>query len=139
MTGNDFVAWILRSPFHRLFSSGTMLITVTGRKTGRKYTTPVGYYRKNEFLWVLTSRDRTWWRNLQEGGQVDLLLKRKPVHAFAETELDQKAVETQMADYIRHVPQSAKPLGIHVKHGVVDMVDVANAARGRLFIKISFS
>ena len=24
-----------------------MLITVTGRKTGKEYTTPVGYYREN--------------------------------------------------------------------------------------------
>jgi len=34
-----------------------MLITVTGRKTGKKYTTPVGYYQQDGYLWVLTSRD----------------------------------------------------------------------------------
>ena len=38
MTGNDFITWVLRSPFHGMLSNGMMLITVTGRKTGKKYT-----------------------------------------------------------------------------------------------------
>ncbi len=87
MNGNDFMAWVLRSPFHGMLSNGMMLITVTGRKTGRKYTTPVGYYRAGEYLWVITSRERTWWKNLRGGAQVGLLLKRKPVTAFAEPDL----------------------------------------------------
>ncbi|MGE5642713.1 MAG: nitroreductase/quinone reductase family protein, partial [Byssovorax cruenta] len=65
MNGNDFISWVLRSPFHGMLSNSMMLITVTGRKTGKKYTTPVGYFRENGDLLVLTSRDRTWWRNLQ--------------------------------------------------------------------------
>jgi hypothetical protein len=43
VTGNDFMSWFLRSPLHGLLSNGMMLLTVTGRKTGKKYTTPVGY------------------------------------------------------------------------------------------------
>ena len=42
MKGNDFMAWVLRSPFHGMLSKGMMLITITGRKTGKTYTTPVG-------------------------------------------------------------------------------------------------
>ena len=45
MNGYDFVAWLLRSPFHGMLSNGMMLITVSGRKTGKKYTTPVDYTR----------------------------------------------------------------------------------------------
>src|SRR5512138_3100389 len=110
MNGNGFMSWVLRSPFHGLLSNGMMLITVTGRKTGRKYTTPVGYYNESGYLWIITSRDRTWWRNLQGGAEVSLLLKRQPVAAFAEPELDAKSVETRMYEYIQHVPQAAKPL-----------------------------
>ena len=75
MNGNDFMAWILRSPLHGMLSNGMMLITITGRKTGKKYTTPVGYYMEGETMWVITSRERTWWKNLQGGAKVDLLLK----------------------------------------------------------------
>ncbi|MFL7868219.1 MAG: nitroreductase/quinone reductase family protein, partial [Anaerolineales bacterium] len=71
MTGNDFVKFFLRTPLY-VFMGDTMLITVTGRKTGKKYTTPVGFYRDGDSLWIISSRDRTWWRNLQGGAQVEL-------------------------------------------------------------------
>ncbi|MFZ5858484.1 MAG: nitroreductase family deazaflavin-dependent oxidoreductase [Chloroflexota bacterium] len=130
------MAWVLRSPFHGMLSNGMMLITITGRKTGKKYTTPVGYYREGEYLWVITSRDRTWWKNLQGGAEVDLLLKRKPVTAYAEPDLDEKAVEARMWDYLRHVPQAAKPMGIRIENGKPNAEDIARTAKGRLFVRI---
>lgn len=139
MTGNDFMSWVLRSPFHVMLSNGMMLITVTGCKTGKTYTTPVGYYQEDGYLWVITSRDRTWWRNLQGGADVDLLLKRKPIKGFAEIELDGKAVETCMFEYIQHIPQSAKPLGIRVENKILNAEDVARTAKDRLFVKIKLS
>ncbi|MFZ5905673.1 MAG: nitroreductase/quinone reductase family protein [Chloroflexota bacterium] len=137
MNGNDVMSWVLRSPFHGLLSNGMMLITVTGCRTGKKYTTPVGFYRENGDLWVLTSRDRTWWRNLRGGAEVGLLLKRKPIAAFAEPELDEKTVEARLCDYIRHIPQAAKPMGIRVENGQANAEDVARVAKERLFVKIS--
>jgi len=124
MTGNDFMSWILRSPLHGMLSDGMILITVTGRKTGKKYTIPVGYYRDGDYLWVITSRDRTWWKNLRGGASVELLLKRKSVTAFAEPELDKDAVETRMYDYIKYVPRAAKPLGIYVENGIANAEDI---------------
>jgi deazaflavin-dependent oxidoreductase (nitroreductase family) len=135
MSGNDFVAWVLRSPFHGMLS-GMMLITVTGRKTGKAYTTPVGYYEEDGYLWVITSRDRTWWRNLQGGANVKLLLKRKPVNGFAETELDETAIETRMYEYVKHIPRAAKPMGICIENGVANSEDIIRVARERLFVRI---
>ena len=137
MTGNDFMSWILRSPFHGMLSNGMMLITVTGRKTGKKYTTPVGYYEEGGYLWVITSRDRTWWKNLRGKAEVDLLLRRKPVKASAELELDDKAVETRMYEYLRHVPQAAKPMKIRLEGGKPNPQDISNTARDRLFVRFS--
>ncbi|MBK9782245.1 MAG: nitroreductase family deazaflavin-dependent oxidoreductase [Anaerolineales bacterium] len=139
MNGNDFMAWILRSPFHSILSNGMMLITITGRKTGKAYTTPVGYYVEGEYLWVITSRERKWWRNLQGGATVDLLLKRKPVRGAADVELDEKAVEARMYEYLRHVPQAAKPMKVHVENGKPDPQDIANTAKDRLFVKIKLA
>ena len=136
MKGNDFMAWVLRSPFHRMLSNGMMLITITGRKSGKTFTTPVGYYEENGTLWVLTSRDRTWWKNLQGGAKVDLLLKRKPVQGFADTDLDENSVEARMAEYLRHVPQAAKPMKVRIENGKPNPRDVANIAKDRLFVKI---
>ena len=135
MNGNDFVAFFLRTPL-RAFMGDTMLITVTGHKTGRKYSTPVGFYREGDYLWVLTSRDRTWWRNVRGGAPVTLLLKGKNVDAFAEPELDEDAIETRSFDYIRHVPLAAKPMGIRIEDKVPNTEEIVRVARGRLFIKI---
>ena len=137
MNGNDFMSWVLRSPFHGMLSNGMMLITVTGCKTGKKYTTPVGYFRENGNLWVLTSRDRTWWKNLQGGAQVTLLLKRQPVTAFAEPELDAITVEAKLREYIEHIPQAAKSMGIHIENGNPNAEDVTRITRDRLFVRIT--
>ena len=136
MNGNDFIAWVLRSPLHGMLSNGMLLLTVTGRKTGKQYTTPVEYFREDGNLWVMTSRDRTWWRNLKGGAKVSLLLKRKPVTARAELDLDEKAVEARMYEYIKHMPRAAKPLGIHMENGNADAEDIARIAKDRLFVRL---
>ncbi len=135
MTGNDFVKFLLRTPFH-IFIGKTILITVTGRKTGVKYTTPVGYYRTDDTLWVLTSRDRTWWRNVRDGAQVSLRLHGKVADGFAEAILDEEAVATQMSEYLKHVPMAAKPMGVRVENGEPHPEDAAHLAKERLFIKV---
>ena len=136
MNGNDFMSWVLRSPLHGMLSDGMLLITVTGSKTGKKYTLPVGYYRESGFLWVITSRDRTWWKNLKGGAEVPLLLKRKLVTAIAEPDLDEKSVEARIVEYVKHVPQAARPLGIRIENGNANAEDIARTAKERLFVKI---
>ena len=139
MNGNDFMAWVLRSPFHGMLSNGMMLITITGRKTGKTYTTPVGYYMEDGTMWVITSRERAWWKNLQGGAKVDLLLKCKPVTGFADVVLDEKSVEARMVVYLRHVPQAAKPMKIRMEDGKPNPQDIANTAKDRLFVKIKLN
>ena len=135
MTGNDFVTFFLRTLL-RVFMGNTMLITVTGRKTGRQYSTPVGYYREGDALWVISNRDRTWWRNVRNGANVSLLLKGKPVNAFACAELDEKEVETHLLNYIHQMPMLARSLGIRVENKIPNADDVARVAKDRLFIQV---
>ena len=135
MTGNDFVKFFLRTPLH-VFLGNTMLITVTGCKTGRKYSTPVGFYRAEDCLWVMTNRDRTWWRNVRSQPNISLLLKGKTLNAVAEAELDENAVETRLFDYIQHIPMAAKSLGIRIENKIPCAEDIRRVAKDRLFVKI---
>jgi len=135
MNGNDFVKLLLESPLHVLMGN-TMLITLTGRKTGRKITLPVSYYRDLDALWVVTSRSRMWWRNLRQGAQVHLRLDGKDVEGFAEAVLDEKAVAAQIEQYVRHLPMSARSLGVRFHDGVLSAEDTARLAKDRLFVKI---
>lgn len=136
MNGNDLMSWVLRSPFHGMLSRGMMLITVTGRKTGKKYTTPVEYFQEDGYTWVLTSLNRTWWRNLRDGSQVELWIRRKPLHAFAELVLENHEIEKRLFDYLRHSPLSAKPMGVHMQGNLPDAGDVTRAAKDRLFVRM---
>jgi deazaflavin-dependent oxidoreductase (nitroreductase family) len=135
MTGNGFVKFFLRTPLY-VFMGDTMLITVTGRKTGKKYTTPVGFYRDGDTLWILSSRSRTWWRNVRDGAQVDMRIRGKDVSGFAEAILDEKAVAAQIVDYVCHIPMAAKGLGVRVENGEPHPEDAARLAKERLFVKI---
>ncbi len=41
---NPLMRALLRSPFHGLLSGMLMLLSYTGRKSGRTYTIPIGYF-----------------------------------------------------------------------------------------------
>lgn len=136
MTGNDFVKFFLRTPLY-VFMGDTMLITVTGRKTGKEYTTPVGFYRDGDFLWILTSRDRTWWRNVIDSADVEMRVRGKDVKGLAEAILDEEAVAAQVMEYVRRIPMSARALGVRLReNGEPHPGDAARLAQERLFVKI---
>ncbi len=75
---------LLRSRLHGLLSGGLMLVTVTGRRTGRRYTTPVNYVRRDDVLTVFSRRERTWWRNLRGGAPVTVRLRGHDLGGFGE-------------------------------------------------------
>lgn len=135
MNGNFFIAWLLRSPFHGMLSGGMMLIALTGRKTGKRYVTPVGYYESEKHFWTVTSRDRTWWKNLRGGAEVALRLRGKDVHAFSELVTDEEAVQVRLAEFLTRVPQAARSFGIRVEDKTPNAEDLARAAKDRLFVK----
>jgi deazaflavin-dependent oxidoreductase (nitroreductase family) len=89
---NPFLRWLLRSPLHALLSGALMLITVTGRKSGRAYTTPVQYKRDGDAVLVISAHDRTWWKNVRGGAPVTLHLRGRLQHGRAEAVEDSAAV-----------------------------------------------
>src|SRR5512138_3050089 len=83
-TSRRVMSWLLRSPFH-IFMGGMLLITVTGRKSGRAITTPVNYVRDGDTLLITSKTDRTWWRNVRGGAPVALRLNGRAYRAEANT------------------------------------------------------
>ena len=84
---NPVVSAVLRTPFHWLLSPGLMLITVTGRRSGCRYTIPVSYYELDDAIVILVAEahSKKWWRNYRRPGSVELLVRGKTVHGVAET------------------------------------------------------
>jgi F420H(2)-dependent quinone reductase len=82
---NPIIIPILRSPLHWLLSGGLMLITVTGRKSGRRYTIPVGYHQAADALIVMVGEapTKTWWRNYREAGPIELRVRGRQLQGRA--------------------------------------------------------
>ena len=62
---NPVMRRILESPIHWPLSRWFAVLTWTGRRSGRRYSTPIAYLREGATVWVTTG-DR-WWRNLVHG------------------------------------------------------------------------
>ena len=101
---NPFVIFLLRSPLHSLVGKNMMLITVTGRKSGKRYTIPVSSIRDGETLLVISLKDRTWWKNLQDGAQVTVSLQGHPLQARGEVFTDTATVATTLLLILQRVP-----------------------------------
>ena len=70
---NAIVTTILRSPWHRMRSNTLLLLTFTGRKSGKEFTTPVRYVQEDEILRITVVYP--WWKNLVEQPAVHVLLR----------------------------------------------------------------
>ena len=73
-TVNPFVRVVLRSPMHGLLGRRLILLEYTGRRSGRAYAIPIGYFRwEPDELLCFTSR--RWWTNLRDGDAVSVVLR----------------------------------------------------------------
>lgn len=109
---NPFMAFLLRSPLHGFVSKNILLLTVTGRKSGKPITTPVNYVRDGETLLVISWRDRTWWRNLRGGAPVTLRLQGRDVQARGTALEEEAAVTEAIVRLVRAAPAFASYLKI---------------------------
>ncbi len=105
---NPIVRFLLRSRIHFFWSESLMLITFTGRKSGRQFTTPVRFIRNDETVRCFTSAENQWWRNLRGGADVVLRIggRDAPYHATA-VENDPDEVKKWLRYYLGLFPQDA--------------------------------
>ena len=59
---------LLDSPLHWPLSRWFAILAWTGRRSGRRYSTPVSYVREGSTAWITTG-DK-WWHNLVGGAPV---------------------------------------------------------------------
>ncbi|MCU1642679.1 MAG: hypothetical protein JWN03_2954 [Nocardia sp.] len=110
----SYVNWvvkrILRSPLHRIMSRNTMLLTFTGRKTGKQYTAVVRYVRDGDLVTCYT--DSKWWINLRGGAPVDLLIGGQTVSGTATVVKDRAVVTESLTSFLQATPSDSKYYGV---------------------------
>jgi deazaflavin-dependent oxidoreductase (nitroreductase family) len=109
---NPFVIWLLRSPLHRFLDKNTLVITVSGRRSGKLYTFPVSYIRDGETLLVISQKDRTWWKNLQGGARVSVFVQGHMLQARAETFTDTAMAANILLRILQLVPAHQRLLHV---------------------------
>jgi hypothetical protein len=137
---NPFVKLLSRSPFHNLLDEKVVLITYTGRNSGKTNTVPVNYLLINKTLHVISLRNRIWWRNLKGGASVEVYLKGKKQNAWADLVEDQQKVALELDLFCKHNPKYAQFLNIHLnENGITDPKELLESSGNRIAVIIKIS
>lgn len=120
---NPIMRGLLRSPLHGLVSRRLLLLEVTGRKSGRIYSVPIGYVPVGDALYLGT--DGRWVRNLRGGAEVRVWLRGRPVAARAEVIDDPDGMAAAYRTMIPGAPQFGQMFGLALDaEGQVDRAAV---------------
>jgi F420H(2)-dependent quinone reductase len=133
---NPCIGIILRSPLHAVLSSTLMLITFTGRKSQRVFTTPVRYLCVDDSIHCFTSTDTKWWRNLRGGAEVILKIRGEDIRCLANViENDPSTVKEALKHFLSIFPQDAAYQDIRTNNdrGLV-IADLETASTHAIFI-----
>lgn len=108
---NHAMSLVLRSPGHGLVSKTVLLITFTGRKSGKTYTTPVSYSQTGDQVTIFTHAD--WWKNLRSGMPVTLRIQGREFRGLAEpVAKDKQAIADALSAHLRKVTGDARYYGV---------------------------
>lgn len=137
---NPMVSWLLRSPLHGLMSNSTMLITFTGRKSGKTYTTPVNYVWDDDHTLLAVSRtDRLWWRNLRASAPVKVCLRGQTLKGVGRALEGEEAIkEGGLLTVLRKVPAYRRYWGVELdeKGRPKDRQDLLRVAHANALVRI---
>jgi len=104
---NNTVKFVLRSPVHRMVSKKILLITFTGCKSGKTYTTPVCYSQEGDQVYIFTHAN--WWKNLCNCSSVTLRLRGREIQGLPEPVVeDKRNIAAKLTAHLRRVPSDAR-------------------------------
>jgi deazaflavin-dependent oxidoreductase (nitroreductase family) len=133
---NQAMRFILRSPVHGMISKSILLITFTGRKSGKRYTTPVSYSQNGGQVTIFTHAN--WWKNLRDGAPVTLRIRGQELQGLPEPVAeDKQTVATALAAHLRKVRSDAKYYDVTFdEHNNPRAEEVEKAAQTVVMIRI---
>jgi len=105
---NPTVRFLLQSPIHGFWSDSLMLITFTGRKSKRRFTTPIRYVQVGEIVRCFSTSKGQWWRNLRERAEVSLRIRgENRRYTAVAIEHDPQRIRDALQHYLELFPQDA--------------------------------
>ena len=137
---DPIIKTLLRSPLHGFVSKNMMLMTYTGRKSGRQYEVPMNYFsiheNGNEVLATTSKPERVWWRNLRNGAEVNVLVRGKTYPAYAVAYQTEEEVGEHLYTMFLQNPGVTKYFDVKVDDsGAPDRGDIARLSKDTVFIR----
>ena len=145
---NQAMKLVLRSPLHGMVSKSILLISFTGRKSSKTYTTPVSYSQSDDLVTIFTHA--AWWKNLRGGAPVTLRLRGRELKGLAEPVAEDReatpalhktpcgaSVAAGLAAHLRKVPSDATFYGVTFDdHHNPRAEEVEKAAQSVVMVRI---
>ena len=133
---NSAMKFVLRSPVHGMVSKTILLITFTGCKSGKTYTTPVSYSQHDGQVYIFTHAN--WWKNLRGGAPVTLRIRGLELQGLAEPVAeDKRAVAAGLTEHLRKVSSDARYYGVTFDdHGNPRAEEVEKAVQTVVMIRV---
>jgi deazaflavin-dependent oxidoreductase (nitroreductase family) len=133
---NQAMKLVLRSPVHAMVSKNLLLITFTGRKSGKSYTTPVSYSQQDGQVTIFTHAN--WWKNLRNGAPVTLRLRGRDIQGLAEPVAeDKQAIAEALSMHLREAPFDARYYGVTFdENGNPGVEEVERAVQSVVMLRI---
>ncbi len=132
---NPLMKALLSSPFHGRVSKSLMLLSFTGRKSGKRFTTPVGYLRQGSTILVFSHS--AWWKNLIGGAPVSMRIQGQTIPGLAKPVDDPLEIKSMVRDLIAaNGEERARQMGFWVSDSDASPQEIQKAVAGTIFIKI---
>ena len=131
--------FFLNSPFHFVVSKYILLITFTGRKSGKTYTTPTSYLREDNMVILFTHAK--WWKNLVGGAPVSLCIRGQILQGTAEpiTE-DKETMSDALYRTLAHNPRDAKYYNVTCdENGLPNRDECLRAVQDAVMIQVQLN
>jgi hypothetical protein len=133
---NIFVRALLRSPLHGLMSKTLLLLTYTGRKSGKHYQLPVGYRRDGRIVTLVAGNP--WWVNVRGGAPVTLRLAGAELRGFAAPIEEKRQAEDALMAFIEKMPYLAKMYNVTLTQGKrPDRASVEAAVNTQVLVRVT--
>lgn len=141
---NSAISGLLASRLHFLLSGGTLLLTITGRKSGGRYDVPLNWVPSGDGgLVCFTGKGWSgWWKNVDPTGTpVSVTFRGERLPATARLVGDPGSVERGLRAFLARFPSNAKPFGVSLGAGKLpEEGGLTRAARddGTVMVGITF-
>ena len=135
---NPVVKKILRSPLHGVLSQNTLLLEFTGRKSGRKLSTPVSYHSTDGVAHCFTRKSFVWWKNLNSGEPVYVTIKGKRHLVNPEVEAENSEIKGHaLRHFLRAVPRDAPHSGVSLDtNGDPSVDDIQRVVSDMVYVRL---